>query len=195
VWKAEAWYEWLWIGPARAALAALGLLLFVLVCAVALALAFLLSGIAAAPFHDELSRRVERLATGRLEDRTAPGLSGLVREGARAVLEEARRMGFFLAVQLGIVALGLVLPGGALLAPPAMTLLTIFFLPLDYASYTLDRRRMAFRDKRRWLGRNRSASLGFGAGAFLTCLVPGLNVLAGPLLVVGGTLLVLRNPP
>lgn len=195
LWAADAWYQWLWVGPARALFAGLGLLLFVLVCGLALALAFLLSSVAAAPFHDELARRVERIATGGVEDRTGQGLRALLREGGHAVLEEARRLGFFLAVQAGIAAVGLVVPGGQLLAPPAMTLVTIFFLTLDYASYTLDRRRLGFRDKRRWLGRHRSASLGFGAGAFLTCLVPGLNFLAGPLLVVGGTLLVLRYPP
>ena len=37
--------------------------------------------------------------------------------------------------------------------------------------------------------------LGYGSAAFLTCLIPGLNLLAMPVLVVGGTLLALRHPP
>jgi len=36
---------------------------------------------------------------------------------------------------------------------------------------------------------------GFGSGAYLAFLVPGLNFLAMPLLVVTGTLLALRYPP
>ena len=71
---------------------------------------------------------------------------------------------------------------------------SIFFLPLDYASYALDRRQLTFRDKRAWLLSNKPAVAGFGAAAFLTCAVPGLNFAAMPLLVVGGTLLALRHP-
>ncbi len=37
--------------------------------------------------------------------------------------------------------------------------------------------------------------LAFGGLAFLVSLVPGLNFLALPVLVVAGTLLVLRLPP
>jgi uncharacterized protein involved in cysteine biosynthesis len=76
-----------------------------------------------------------------------------------------------------------------------MVIVTLLFLPLDYASYTLDRRRVRFRDKRRWILGHGPAMLGFGAGAFLTLLVPGLNFLAMPGLVVSGTLLALRYPP
>ena len=54
---------------------------------------------------------------------------------------------------------------------------------------------VVFAERRRWLWRRRSATLGFGLAAFLTCLVPGLNFLAMPVLVVAGTLLVLRHGP
>jgi uncharacterized protein involved in cysteine biosynthesis len=37
--------------------------------------------------------------------------------------------------------------------------------------------------------------VGFGAAAFVICLVPGLNLLLIPGLVVAGTLLALRHPP
>ncbi len=77
-----------------------------------------------------------------------------------------------------------------------MALLTMLFLPLEYASHVLDRRHvLRFRDKRRWLLEHGSAMLGFGAAGFLICLVPGLNFLAMPALVAGGTLLALRHPP
>ena len=51
---------------------------------------------------------------------------------------------------------------GHLVTAPAILAFTIFFLPLDYASYTLDRRRLGFRDKRRWLLANKGATVGFG---------------------------------
>ena len=41
---------------------------------------------------------------------------------------------------------------------------------------------------------NWGTMLGFGGTAFAVGVVPGLNLLLLPLLVVGGTLLVLRHP-
>jgi uncharacterized protein involved in cysteine biosynthesis len=71
----------------------------------------------------------------------------------------------------------------------------VLFLPLDYAGYALDRRRLAFRDKRRFVTSNAPSMLGFGGLAFVICLVPGVNFLAMPVFVVAGTLLVLRLSP
>jgi uncharacterized protein involved in cysteine biosynthesis len=42
---------------------------------------------------------------------------------------------------------------------------------------------------------NKPAVVGFGGAAFLICWVPGLNFLAMPLLIAGGTLLAIRNAP
>ena len=190
----DAWYEWLWLGPLKLLLGLVGAVLFVGACGVALVAAWLAAGVLAAPFHDVLSRRVEALVTGGLLDRSAPGLAGALREGGRAVLEELRRLVFFLGVQALIAFLGFAIPGAQVLVPPAMLLFTVLFLPLDYASYTLDRRRVGFAGKRRWVMAHRSAMLGFGLAAFLTFLVPGLNFAAMPVLVVSGTLLALRTP-
>ena len=71
----------------------------------------------------------------------------------------------------------------------------IFFLPLDYASYALDRRHLSFRQKRRWLLDHAPAVTGFGLAAFGICWVPGLNFFATPMMVVDGTLLALRYEP
>lgn len=190
----DVWYEWVWLGPLKLLLGLVGVVLFVGACGVALVAAWLVAGVAAAPFHDVLSRRVEALVTGDVIDRSAPGLAGALREGGRAVLQELRRLVFFLGVQALIVFLGFAIPGAQVLVPPAMLLFTVLFLPLDYASYTLDRRRVAFAGKRRWVLANRGAMLGFGLAAFLTFLVPGLNFVAMPVLVVAGTLLALRTP-
>ncbi len=191
---AGAWYTWLWVGPARALLWLAEQLLFLAAAAVVLVAALLVASLLASPFHDLLARRVEEIETGAVVEAEGDGLAGAVREGLRALGQEARRLVFF-ALALGAVALLWLVPGGQLLAPPAMTLLAVFFLPLEYASYTLDRRRLSFREKRAWLLANRGATLGYGGAAFLVCAVPGLNLLAMPVLVVGGTLLALRNPP
>jgi CysZ protein len=191
--EAGAWYSWLWIGPARAALWLAVRLLFLLAAAVAVLVAFLLASLVAAPFHDVLARRVEEMETGRVVESEAEGLGDVLREAARAVLEEARRLLFFVGVSAFLLALFWFVPGGQLVAPPAMTLFAVFFLPLEYASYTLDRRRLSFREKRGWLTRNAPASLGYGGAAFALCAVPLLNLFAMPVLVVAGTLLAVRN--
>lgn len=193
--RADRMVEWLWVGPARVLVAALGALLFALVALLALLAAFLVANLAAAPFHDELSKRVEERVAGRAPEPGEGGLLGLLREGGRALREEAQRVVFFVSVSAAIALLGLLVPGGQILAPPALVLFAVAFLPLDYAGFALDRRRLPFAARRRWLRAHAAETLGFGAAAFAVCAVPGLNLLAMPVLVVAGTLLTLRHPP
>jgi CysZ protein len=101
---------------------------------------------------------------------------------------------FFAALWLLIFLAGLLIPGGQLVAPPLLLCLTALFLPLDYAGYALDRRAISFRARRGWLRAHLPVMAGFGVAAFVTCLVPGLNLLMLPALVVAGTLLALRYP-
>lgn len=190
--EATRWYTWLWIAPARFGLYALGALLFLALAGACLVVAYLLASVLAAPFHDALSARVERLVTGGLDDHTQSGARGLLREALRSVREELRRLAFFAAVVGPLVVIGITVPGAQLVCGPAVFAFTVLFLPLDYASYTLDRRHVTFRDKRRWVLARAPVMGGFGIAAFLACAVPLLNLLAMPLLVVAGTLLALR---
>jgi uncharacterized protein involved in cysteine biosynthesis len=214
---ATAW-AWLWVGPANALFWLVGWIGVVVALAGAFVLAFLVASIAASPFLDALSSRVERIVTGagcetgdraaRSADARPPGIAGEgVASGApwsawntandtlRIVLDEARRTVFFLGMQGLIVLAGILLPGGALLAPPLLAVFTMLFLPLDFASFALDRRRVPFAERRRWVRVRMPLMLGFGATGFSLSLVPGLNFLAMPVFVVAGTLLVLRAPP
>lgn len=193
--EAGQWYTWLWIGPAKAALSAIGAVLFVAIAAVSLLAAFLVANVLASPFLDVLAYRVELIESGRVFEDAPTGLLGSVSDVARSLREELRKTCFFLGVVGALSLIGLLIPGAQLLTGPAIVGFAIFFLPLDYASYTLDRRRLTFREKQHWLGSNKPAMAGFGVAAFLTCAVPGLNLVALPLLVVGGTLLALRHQP
>jgi uncharacterized protein involved in cysteine biosynthesis len=56
----------------------------------------------------------------------------------------------------------------------------------------LTRRGMAFADKRRWHSRWRVETQGFGLLGMLGLVVPLANLLLGPALVTGGTLLVVE---
>jgi len=189
---ATGWLSWLWVGPAQLGLALLGGALFLAAAALCLIAAFAAANLLASPFHDALAARVERLVTGREPDPPATRPGALLGDAARALREELRRMLFFASLAVPIAALGWLLPPAQILTAPALLGLTLCFLPLDYASYCLDRRRYSFAQKRRWLLAHAPASLGFGVAALLACLIPGANLVAMPLLVVGGTLLALR---
>jgi len=188
-----AWWEWLWIGPGLALFWLLPKLALVLGFVLAVVMAFVLANLVAAPFHEVLSRRVEAIVTGEVDELNAASFWGEVRAALRSVVEEAKRTAFYLALLAVIVGLGMILPGAQLLVPPALLVATLIFLPLDYASYALDRRGLSFAARRAWLGRHRGAMLGFGAAAFGLCAIPGVNLLAMPVLVVAGTLLVVRH--
>ncbi len=182
----EAWYEWLWVGPLRL----LGWAVrWILVVFFALAVYFLFSVIGtviASPFLDVLSARVERAVTG---DVVAPG-GGVL----RALGAEARRALFFLGLQAGWIALALV-PGLQLFSALGLFVSSALFLPLEYTSYLLDRRGVRFAERRVWLWSHRRALFGFGATAFASFLLPGLNFLCLPLLVTAGTRLALEIGP
>jgi len=192
---AQTWYAWLWVGPAKVLLWGAGMLLFLATAAGCLVLAYVVASLLAAPFHDALSARVEEIQTGAVVDDSASGFAMTLVSAGRSLLEELRRLLFFAMVVGPLAVLGFVVPGAQLLTGPFIMLFTILFLPLDYASYTLDRRLLTFAEKRQWVFERIPMMVGFGGGAFLTCLVPGLNFVAMPVLVVSGTLLCLAQPP
>jgi uncharacterized protein involved in cysteine biosynthesis len=194
--EAGAWYTWLWVGPLKLLVAASRLVLFAVAVAAALVLGLVLATLLASPVLDVLSQRVERVVLGTAagdEDRLSA--TGLARDALTALAAEARRLGTFAAAWLGITAIGLLTPGGAALAPVALAALAIAFLPLEYSGFALDRRRASFAARRAWLARQRGRAIGFGAAGFAVGLVPGLNFLLLPVLVVAGTLLVVEGPP
>jgi CysZ protein len=169
--------------------------IFAVIAGVALLISFLVANVLASPFLDVLASRIELIETGVLEEDAPTGLIGTGADVLRSLREELRRALFFLTVVASLALLGFVIPGAHLVTGPAIVGFAIFFLPLDYASYTLDRRRYSFRQKRTWLMANKPVAVGFGCAAFMICWVPGLNFLAIPLLVAGGTLLAIRNAP
>jgi uncharacterized protein involved in cysteine biosynthesis len=193
--QADTWFSWVYIGPARLVLAVLGGLLFLVAVAGSVVAAGLVASVLAAPFLDALSQRVELIAVGRLPDEAASGFAALLAEVRRTVVCELLRVVYFATLWGSILIAGLLVPGGQLVAPPVLVVLTVLFLPLDYAGHLLDRHGLSFRARRAWLRANLAAVSGFGVAAFGICLVPGLNFLLLPVLVAAGTLLAVRHPP
>lgn len=187
------WYEWLWVGPLRL-LGWLGKWIMLMIFALAVYVLFtLVGGVLSSPFLDVLSERLEWIVTGRVE--AGPGgLRAVLGSAGRALREEAKRVGFLLAMQSLFLALAL-LPGLQPLVVVANLVFAVLFVSLDYTGYVLDRRGIRFRQRRSWIWQHRRAMFGFGATALGTFLIPGLNLLCTPWLVAAGTLLALDVGP
>jgi uncharacterized protein involved in cysteine biosynthesis len=144
--------------------------------------AFLGLGIAlllVAPLLDQLSRRVEAKARGRLAD-ASPGLGWEIRQSLRAGLY------FILAAPI-LFALGLI----PIVGPFLSVMLGARAVAMQMADFVLTRHGATMAEKVAWHRRWLPESQGFGLAGMLGLLVPFANVLIGPSLVTGATLLVL----
>lgn len=137
----------------------------------------------AAPILERLSRRVEALARGRVEDAGA-GLRWEVAQSLRGAL-------YFLAAAPGILVLSFIPAVGPVFA----AVWAAHALAHQQTEAALTRRGLSFADRRAWHRGRRPESLGFGLTGLLTLLVPVANLLLAPVLAVGGTLLVLALEP
>src|SRR5574341_123534 len=147
------------------------------------AAAFLGLGVAlalAAPLLDLLSRRVEARARGLVDD-ASPGLAFEVKESLRGAV-------YFLLAAPVLFVLGFIPLVGPLLA----VMFGARAVALQMTDPALSRRGMTFADKRRWHAEWRFETQGFGLAGMLGLIVPLANLLLGPALVTGGTLLVLE---
>ena len=186
----QTWYAWLWVAPLRLLAWFIGLLLLVTALVILYFVFLILGTMIAAPFLDILAQRVEALVTGQaLQGQTS--LLDAVRSIGFSIIEELRKLGFFLAVQITLLLLGLI-PVLTPFTVLAATLFTMFFLPLEYASFAMDHRQLRFRQRRALIWQHRWLMFGFGIAAFLTLLIPLLNFICLPALVVGGTLLIVE---
>jgi CysZ protein len=133
----------------------------------------------AAPILDQLSRRVEARVRGLAAD-SGKGLRWEAGQSLRGAL-------YFVLAAPGVFLLGFVPVLG-----PFLSLMwggrAVAFQMTDPA---LTRRGLGFAAKRRWHRAWLPESQGFGVAGMVGLLVPFANLVLGPALTVGGTLLVL----
>ncbi len=144
--------------------------------------AFLGLGIAlllVAPLLDQLSRRVEAKALGRVQD-ASPGLGAEIRQSLRAGF-------YFILAAPFLFVLGLI----PVVGPFLSVMLGARAVAMQMTDFALTRHGAAIAEKLAWHRRWLPESQGFGLAGMLGLLVPFANVLIGPSLVTGATLLVL----
>jgi uncharacterized protein involved in cysteine biosynthesis len=134
----------------------------------------------AAPVLDLLSRRVEVRVRGRAAD-LGQGLGWEIAQSLRGAV-------YFLVAAPLVFGLGLI----PVVGPFLSVLLGARAVAFQMTDSALTRRGLTFTDKRRWHRRWLLESEGFGLAGMVTMLVPLANLLLGPALVTGGTLLVLE---
>jgi len=144
--------------------------------------------ILASPFNDALSQRVEEVLSGVRVDQPFSILA-MIKEGRRALVQEFKRIVFFIAVVAVLALLNFLPIVGTALNLALGTLATLLFLALEYVGYTMDRRHLRLRTRLGIVRSNLGLMLGFGSGVFVLLLIPVVNFFCIPASVVGGTML------
>lgn len=195
------WLGWSWIGGwIEGALVEregwwwrwLGYLLYVVFWIVALGLSVLayvpLAAIIASPFNDLLSEKTEKLYQG-IELDEPFSVKLLVRSLRVGLVGEVKRSLTLAVLLLFALSLNLIPGVGQVAAMVASTGFTIYYLSLEFTSFSMDRRLYTWDRKRAFLKRFRARSVGFGAAMFLILMVPLVNAFFIPISAVAGTLL------
>lgn len=139
-----------------------------------------------APFHDEISRTVDRECGG-LAEPVEVGAWESLRRGA---VDGVAGVGLGLAVALVVLLVSLVPVVGQVAAPLLGALAGGLLLTMELVQPSFERRgltRLAHR--RSWVLRFREVSWGFGIPVYLSMLVPLLGIVVFPGAVAGATLL------
>lgn len=146
-----------------------------------------------APWYGQLSEELERLLTSRTHPPKPLDLREVVYDIWRALQFEGKKLLLVLAIWLPSLLLLLIPgPGGLLYATAGFTLGATISC-LDFFDGPLERRRLRFRQKLGLVRQLLPGSASFGAVAFSLVSIPLLNLLAIPLCVTAGNMLVIEQ--
>ncbi|MBN2429096.1 MAG: sulfate transporter CysZ [Deltaproteobacteria bacterium] len=142
----------------------------------------------ASPFNDLLSNKTEELILGLKTDEKF-SLQQFWSDSLQILLIELKKISIFVGIMLILFLLNF-LPGiGSMLFSILAFLLTVFFLVLEYFGFVAYRKRLDFREQRKFIWSRFSMTFGFGIGIMALLTLPLLNFICIPLGVVGATLM------
>lgn len=156
----------------------------------ALALSPILSSLAAAPFHDRLSERVEEMVNGPAAGEFS--WSTIARDVATGIAHSLLNLAIYIPLALFCLALNIIPLVGSAVGAVGGFMLTAAMLALEFCDYPESRRRWSWRQKVALIRQQPRLMLGFGAAAALLLSIPLATLVTAPIAVVGGTLLFLR---
>lgn len=139
-----------------------------------------LANLIAGFFNEQLSRTVllHLNAAPMADPADEPFFPSLIRD----IKVELQNILFFVSRMILLILISIFIPvlGGFLFAAGS-TLLTLYALALEFFSVPLERYRVSFRDRQRYLRRHRGLTMGFGTAMLLLALIPVVNLFIIPL--------------
>lgn len=144
-----------------------------------------LANLIAAPFNGLLAEKVEALLTGQAPEK-ATGVKGLITDILPSMLNELRKLGYYLIWALPLLILFLI-PMVNLIAPILWALFVAWMHAFEYVEYPMENHRIRFKQVRQTLKSKRILGLGFGASVMMAMLIPVVNLLVMPAAVAGAT--------
>lgn len=154
----------------------------------------LVGNLIASPFNELLSEKTERLLVPATAE-SPYSWKNFVNGALATVVDEAKKMSIFLLAMVLLLCLNFIpVLGTAVYAVLSVTLM-VFFLCVEYTGYVFGRKRLRFRDQRRYFLSRKFLMIGFGSGVLCLLAIPFLQLLCIPLGVVGATQLWVDQPP
>lgn len=140
------------------------------------------------PWYGKLSERVEELVTGEAPPAHPLTAAGIARDLGRALRFEVGKLTIVLPLAGLLLLANLVPVAGQAVATVGGFGLATFVACLDFLDGPLERRRLRFRQKLRYVRTHLPGSAGFGLVCVPLLAVPVVNLLWIPLCVAAGTL-------
>ncbi|MDH3688914.1 MAG: sulfate transporter CysZ [Gammaproteobacteria bacterium] len=141
-----------------------------------------------AAFNGFLAEAVERRASDNADSTGTAGITRVLREIPRALVNELRKIGYYCLWAIPL-ALLFIVPIVQLAAPFAWALFAAWMLALEYGDYPMSNHGIAFAEVRRRMRQEAMTSTGFGAAILVAMLIPVLNLVVMPAAVAGATLM------
>jgi len=178
---ADAWYWGIlsWI------VAILLMLVFLLVAVVFF---YIIAGVIYVPFNELLSIKVEELIKKNRRDETF-SIRVMTLDIWLSITNELKRTFLYLTTMGALFVLNLLPVVGSGIYIIIAGVITPLFLAYDFMDHPLGRRRLLFREKRKFIAKNFITMMGFGVAVFIFLFIPFINFVMLPLNAAGATLL------
>ena len=139
-----------------------------------------------APWYGKLSENIEILRTDKLEIIELNVLHDI----SRAILFELKKLVLMIGVTVPLLLSNLIPAFGNLVSILGSLTLTVTIVCLDFFDAVLERRRLKFKQKLKFVIKGFPSTIGFGLVCLGLTSIPLLNLIAIPICVSAGTLFV-----